>query len=79
MLIKKGHATVKIYEVRNRDKTNYTVTYMTARDGRKRKTFADFGLAKGEANTIADKLADGDLEATIKPLPATDRKIVNIA
>jgi hypothetical protein len=63
LTIKKGHASVKIYEVRNRDRMNYTVSYMTAVKGRVRKTFADLELAKREANTIALNLAVGDLEA----------------
>src|SRR6266480_2811411 len=61
--IKKGHAVVKIYAVRNRETTNYTVAYMNAASGRKRKTFADLELAKREAHNIAADLADGDLEA----------------
>ena len=71
--IKKGHATVKIYEVRNRDKMNYTVAYVDGPNGRKRKTFADLELAKREANTIAAKLADGDLQAL--KLTGADRQI----
>ena len=63
LTIKKGHASVKIYEVRNRDRMNYTVSYMTPVKGRVRKTFADLELAKREANTIALNLAEGDLEA----------------
>src|SRR4030095_13124072 len=63
MLIKKGSATVKIYEVKNRDRQNYTVSYLTAVNGRVRKTFADLDSAKREANTIALNLAHGDLQA----------------
>ncbi|MEO6871119.1 MAG: hypothetical protein ABI233_02740, partial [Chthoniobacterales bacterium] len=63
MTIKKGHASVKIYEVKDRERTNYTVSYMTAASGRKRKTFAKLALAKEEAARIAQHLADGDLEA----------------
>src|SRR5947207_15647726 len=63
LTVKKGHASVKVYEVKNRDRMNYTVSYMTAVKGRVRKTFADLELAKREANTIALNLADGDLEA----------------
>jgi len=63
MIVRKGHATVKIYEVTNRDRKNFTVTYLTAADGRVRKTFADLGLAKQEAENIALNLNSGDLEA----------------
>jgi integrase len=60
--VKKGHATVKIYEVKNRQLINYTVSYVDG-DGRKRKTFADLDKAKTEAANIADNLNKGDLEA----------------
>jgi integrase len=63
LVVKKGHATVKIYEVTNRDRKNYTVSYLTAANGRVRKTFADLALARREANTVAISLAEGDLEA----------------
>jgi integrase len=60
--VKKGHATVKIYQVKNRDRTNYTVSYVAA-NGRKRRNFADLDLAKREAGIIAQSLSDGDMEA----------------
>jgi integrase len=60
--VKKGHATVKVYEVKNRKTTNYTVTYISP-TGRQRRTFADLDLAKREAGIIAQNLADGDMEA----------------
>jgi integrase len=60
--VKKGHATVKIYEVKNRETTNYTVAYSSP-TGRQRRTFANLDLAKSEASTIAQNLADGDIEA----------------
>src|SRR5207248_7047119 len=63
LTVKKGHANVKVYAVKNRDRINYTVSYMAAVKGRVRKTFADLELAKREANTIALNLAEGDLEA----------------
>ncbi|PYI85524.1 MAG: hypothetical protein DME54_15050 [Verrucomicrobia bacterium] len=62
ILVKKGHATVKVYEVKNRKTTNYTVAYISA-TGRQRRTFADLDLAKREAGIIAQNLADGDMEA----------------
>jgi integrase len=63
LLVKKGSATVKIYEVKNRDRMNYTVSYLTGSNGRVRKTFANLELAKREATNIAYNLAEGDLEA----------------
>jgi integrase len=60
--VKKGHATVKVYEVKNRETTNYTVAYISP-NGRQRRTFANLDLAKREAGTIAQNLADGDMEA----------------
>src|SRR6516164_11427993 len=63
LIIRKGSANVKIYEVKNRDRKNYTVSFLTAGKGRVRKTFADLELAKREANTVALNLAKGDLEA----------------
>jgi integrase len=71
--VKKGHAVVKIYAVKNRDTTNYTVAYLTAANGRKRKTFADLELAKREAHNIAAKLATDDLDAL--KLTGGDRQI----
>ena len=62
MTIKKGHAVVKIYRVKNRDLVNYCVSYVSA-TGRQRRNFADLDLAKREAGNIAQTLADGDLEA----------------
>jgi integrase len=60
--VKKGHARVKIYKVKNRDTVNYCVTFISP-DGRQRRNFADLDLAKDEADNIAKKLADGDLQA----------------
>jgi integrase len=60
--VKKGHATVKIYKVKNRDRANYCVSYISA-SGRQRRNFADLDLAKREAAIVAQNLADGDIEA----------------
>jgi integrase len=60
--VKKGHATVKIYRVKNRDAHYYCVSYVTPQ-GRQRCNFAKLDLAKREANTVAQHLADGDIEA----------------
>jgi integrase len=62
MTIKKGHASVKIYEVKNRERTNYTVSYIS-HEGRQRRNFADLALARREAGNIAENLNRGDLEA----------------
>jgi integrase len=59
---KRRGATVKIYKVKNRDAVNYCVTYIGP-DGRQRRNFADLSQANREASNIADKLADGDLQA----------------
>ena len=60
--VKKGHATVKIYRVKNRDALNYCVSYIGP-TGRQRRNFANLDLAKREANNVAQHLADGDMEA----------------
>jgi hypothetical protein len=60
--VKKGHAMVKIYQVQNRNRKNYTVSYVDAA-GRKRHNFANLEIAKREAANIADNLNKGDLEA----------------
>lgn len=60
--IQKGHAVVKIYQVKDRDRSNYTVAYNKP-TGRVKKTFAALELAKREANKIVQSLAAGDLEA----------------
>jgi len=63
LIVKKGSSIVKVYQVKNRHRVNYTVAYMTGGNGRVRKTFADLALAKKEASNIALNLAEGDLEA----------------
>jgi integrase len=60
--VKRRHATVKIYQVKNRDRANYCVSYISA-TGRQRRNFADLDLAKREAANTAQTLADGDIEA----------------
>jgi integrase len=62
LTVKKGNASVKLYKVKNRDLTNYTVSYI-APTGRQRRNFADLDLAKREASMIAQNLSDGDMEA----------------
>jgi integrase len=70
--VKKGHSTVKIYRVRNRDLTNYTVSYIGP-TGRQRRSFAKLDLAKREAANVADNLNKGDLEAL--KLTGADKQI----
>jgi len=60
--IKKGHARVKIYQVKNRSALSYCVSYVGP-TGRHRRNFVDLDLAKREANNVAQHLADGDMEA----------------
>jgi integrase len=72
MIVKKGHATVKIYEVQNRDRKNYTVSYVDSA-GRQRRNFASLDLAKREAANVADDLNKGDLEAL--KLTGADKQI----
>lgn len=62
LIIKKGHASVKIYRVENRGKKMFTVSYRSPA-GRQRRMFADLEAARREANTVAANLAGGDLEA----------------
>src|SRR5215475_15004060 len=62
IIVRKGHATVKIYRVKNRDSLAYCVSYISA-TGRQRRNFADLELAKREANNVARHLAGGDMEA----------------
>jgi hypothetical protein len=60
--VKKGHARVKIYEVKNRDGVNWCVSYISP-TGRQRRNFANLETAKREAVNIAETLRDGDIEA----------------
>ena len=60
--IKKRHAVVKIYRVKNRSGVNYCVSYISP-TGRQRRNFADLDLARREANNVAQHLAVGDMEA----------------
>jgi integrase len=62
LIVKKRGATVKIYEVKNRDAVNYCVAYIGP-DGRQRRNFADLDIAKREAANFADKLAGFDAGA----------------
>ena len=63
IVVKKGHASVKIYRMENRGSFIYCVSYV-APNGRQRRNFADFETAKREANSLVQHLAAGDIEAT---------------
>ena len=60
--VRKGHAVVKIYQVKNRNALSYCVSYVGP-TGRQRRNFVDLDLAKREAANVAQHLADGDMEA----------------
>src|SRR4029077_7113047 len=60
--VRKGHAVVKIYQVKNRDALAYCVSYISA-TGRQRRNFVNLDLARREAANVAQHLADGDMEA----------------
>ncbi len=62
MLIRKGHASVKIYRGLNRGRVMYTLVNVGAK-GRERRMFADLDEAKREAGTVVHNLASGDAEA----------------
>jgi integrase len=71
--VKKGHASVKVYKVKNRNLINYTVSYVDGNEGRKRRTFADLEEARAEAANIAESLNKGDLE--VLKLTGGDKQI----
>ncbi len=61
LIIKKGHASVKIYRGQNRGKDLFTLAFQTP-SGRRRQFFASLDDAKREANTKVANLAQGDVE-----------------
>ncbi len=68
--VKRGHTIVKIYRTPSRGCDAYTVSYYLG-DQRVRKTFADYGLATTEAETVANKLSTG--EVNVLTLTSGDR------
>jgi len=60
--VKKSHASVMIYRVKNRNSVSFCVSYVSP-TGRRRRNFVNLDLAKREAGNIAQHLADGDMEA----------------
>src|SRR5258705_13906780 len=61
MVVKRGHTIVKIYLTPTRGCDAYTVVHYLGTK-RQRKTFADLGVAKTEAEAIANKLCTGELD-----------------
>lgn len=68
--VKRGHTIVKIYRTPSRGCDAYTVSYYLGAQ-RVRKTFADYGLATTEAETVANKLSTG--EVNVLTLTSGDR------
>jgi integrase len=60
--VRKSHASVMIYRVKNRNSVSFCVSYVGP-TGRRRRNFVNLDLAKREASNIAQHLADGDMEA----------------
>src|SRR5438105_13346127 len=60
--VKRGHITVKIYLTPSRGCESYTLVHYVGTQ-RQRKTFAALELAVTEAERIARKLSQGDLNA----------------
>src|SRR5215471_871300 len=62
LIVKRGFAVVKIYEIKNRERINYCVSFIGP-SGRTRRNFADLNEAKAEANKIARSIAGFDAAA----------------
>jgi integrase len=60
--VRKSHAIVKIYQVKNRARSAFCVSYVSP-TGRVRRNFAQLERAKRTANSLAQRLAAGDMEA----------------
>jgi integrase len=63
VVVKRGHTTVKIYLTPYRGSDGFTVVHYVGTK-RQRKLFSDFGLAKLEAERIANTLSAGELKAS---------------
>ena len=65
--MKRGNVSVRIYRVAStkagREYVEFRVGYYTSEGQRKFKTFADFEEARGEARSILDSVATGNLHA----------------
>jgi integrase len=60
VIVRRGHTIVKIYHTPSNGSDQFTVSYYLG-EKRQRKTFADLGLATTEAETVATKLSQGEL------------------
>ena len=59
-IVERGHSVVKIYHTPSNSCDQFTNVYYLA-DKRVRKTFADYGKAFTDAETVATKLSQGEL------------------
>ncbi len=62
MIVKRGHTIVKVYKTPSNKCDQFTVVHYLGNQ-RQRKTFSDVGLAITEAETVAARLSQGDLNA----------------
>ena len=60
--VKVGSAVVKIYRTINRGRVLHTVSYYSAGQPRQRLNFADLATAKTEAQKIATRISNGEVE-----------------
>ena len=72
IVIKRGYATVKIYRIKNRDKTLYTLAYASPR-GRVRENVSNLAKARRQAGAIAGRLTRE--EAHVLELNGEDKQI----
>jgi hypothetical protein len=61
MAIKRGHAVVRIYKTPSNGCDQFTVVHYLG-EKRRRKTFSDLGIAVTEAEIVATKLSEGELD-----------------
>ena len=59
-VVERGHSVVKIYRTPSNGCDQFTNVYYLG-DKRVRKTFADYGKAFTDAETVATKLSQGEL------------------
>ncbi|MBI3870999.1 MAG: site-specific integrase [Verrucomicrobia bacterium] len=64
MVIKRGHTTVRVYRTPSNGCDQFTVVHYRG-DKRQRTTFSDLGLAITEAETLATKLSQGELDVLL--------------
>ena len=61
IVVRRGHTIVKIYKTPSHGHKSYTVVHYVGTE-RRRKAFADLGLAQVEAESLANRLSQGELE-----------------